>query len=83
METLNDFFSSSAFTTSFVDQFENSADAFSNSAADDDDETADEGADEEYEPEQTTDAGNDNPAIDEEVVHSPVPTQSGGKPKRQ
>lgn len=31
--------------------------------------------------EEETSNGDDNPPLDEDIVHSPVPTQTGGRPK--
>jgi hypothetical protein len=32
---------------------------------------------------QSQESGDDNPPLDEDVVHSPLPTQDGGKPGRK
>ncbi|MES2890888.1 MAG: hypothetical protein V4725_02725 [Bacteroidota bacterium] len=39
------------------------------------------GPDDEEEEEAPEEEQDDNPPLDEEIVHSPVPTQSGGRPQ--
>lgn len=39
------------------------------------------GPDDEEEEEEGEEEQDDNPPLDEEIVHSPVPTQSGGRPQ--
>lgn len=43
-------------------------------------EDEDGGDDEEDDTDKTKVSDDDNPPLDEEVVHSPLPTQGGGKP---
>ena len=72
METaINDFETSA--TSNFFDNFSFNAEmSFNNPGGDDDDEDDDE--------EEESQGDDDNPPLDDEVVHSPLPTQTG-KPK--
>jgi len=78
MENSNNNFETLAYTMQAEEELYFAAETNYFPGPDDEDEGEDE---DNSNADETKDAGDDNPPLDDDVVHSPLTTQSGGKPK--